>query len=393
MTILPDQKSSERASEDLRGMLDDLVRLMASDSASLLLLDEAKTGLDPFASVGLDRTSRLAPRVPLGQGFAGRIAVTRKPLHVSEVTADNVLNPVLRLHGMHSVLGVPLLEGDDLLGVLHVGSKAPRNFTTSDESKLAEFSKKLATFVHSRSKDAQHAAAMTLQRSLLPALPDEIEGLEAAVRYLPAEGDLGGDWYDVFLLPDNRVAVVMGDVVGHGLNAAVIMGRLKSALRAYALEHDDPAVVLTMLDRKISHFERGALATVIYGVSSPPYREFLFSSAGHWPPILATSDTEVGAIDLPSGLLLGVDPAMPRTTTTVALPQGALLCLFTDGLVERRTDASIPVGIRAGSGLERLESVLDPALDAETNCQRIVSELVAQDVIEDDVALLVLRAH
>lgn len=373
-------------------MLHEVVRLLGADSASLLLLDETKTGLDPYASVGLDRTRRLAARVPLGHGFAGRIALTRSPLFLREVTADNVLNPVLRAHGVRSVLGVPLVDGDDLLGVLHVGSKTPRDFTSQDESRLTEFARQLAAVVSAQSKDAEHSAAMVLQRSLLPALPGAIDGLDAAVRYLPAEGDLGGDWYDVFRLPDDRIAVVMGDVIGHGLHAAVVMGRLKSALRAYALEHDDPAVVLSMLDRKISHFERGALATVIFGVSSPPHREFLFSSAGHWPPIKATSDTGTYTVEMPTGLLLGVDPAAPRTSTKVALPEGAVLCLFTDGLVERRTESATPAASHSETGLERLHAVLDPSVDAETNCRRVVSELIAQDVIEDDVALLVLRA-
>lgn len=379
--------------EDMHGMLDEVVHTMFADSASLLLLDPSKTGLDQYATVGLDRTSRLATRVPVGQGFAGRIASTRKPFVLREITTDNMLNPVLRLHGVHSVLGVPLVDGDELIGVLHVGSRTPRTFTSDDESTLAELSHRVADAVRTQVKDAQHAAAITLQRSLLPALPSQIEGLDAAVRYLPAEGDLGGDWYDVFRLPNDRIAVVMGDVVGHGLNAAVVMGRLKSALRAYALEHDDPAVVLGMLDRKISHFERDALATVIFGVSAPPYREFLFSSAGHWPPVLASADGGARTVELPADLLLGVDPTQPRSSTSVVLEEGTLLCLFTDGLVERRTDAATPPGVRAESGLDRLKAVLDPSLDAETNCRAIVAELVAQDIIDDDLALLVLRAQ
>lgn len=393
MTPVPEDTSLVRTPEDMHGTLDEVVRAMAADSASLLLLDQSGTCLDPYATVGLDRTARLAARVPLGQGFAGRVAATRQALALREITTENMLNPVLGLHGVRSVLGVPLIDGDDLIGVLHVGSKTPRTFTVQDELRLAAFSHQVATVVRAQAREARHTAAITLQRSLLPALPAELAGLDAAVRYLPAEGDLGGDWYDVFRLPDERIAVVMGDVVGHGLNAAVVMGRLKSALRAYALEHDDPAVVLGMLDRKISHFEQDALATVIYGVASPPYREFVFSSAGHWPPIQATSSGGVRTVDLPTDLLLGVDPSQPRSSTTVRLEEGALLCLFTDGLVERRTDASTPPGVRAESGLERLKAVLDPSVDAETNCRRVVAELVAQDVIDDDVALLVLRAR
>lgn len=382
-----------QAEDDLHRALGEVAQVMRADSASLLLLDGTKTALDPHASVGLDRTARLAPRVPVGQGFAGRIASTRAPWSLDEVTDANVLNPVLKMRGVRSLLGVPLVDDDELLGVLHVGSRGSRHFGQSDEAQLAELGRHVGALVRTQSQDAQHAAAMTLQRSLLPALPSSIQGLDAAVRYLPAEGDLGGDWYDVFQLPGDRIAVVMGDVVGHGLNAAVVMGRLKSALRAYALEHDDPAVVMSMLDRKISHFEGGALATAIYGVSAPPYREFWFSSAGHWPPLRATYGAEARAVDLPADLLLGVDPTLPRSSTRVPLPQGALLCMFTDGLVERRSDPDAAPGRSTVSGLDRLRSVLDPSADAETNCRHIVAELVAQDVIEDDVALLVLRAR
>ena len=130
-------------------------------------------------------------------------------------------------------------------------------------------------------------AALALQRSLLPGAPPLIDGLEIAVRYLPADGDLGGDWYDIFQLPSGKVGVVMGDVEGHGLRSAVVMGRMRSALRAYALDYDDPAEVLQRLDRKISHFEPGLTATVAYAVAEAPFKTITVSSAGHPLPLLA----------------------------------------------------------------------------------------------------------
>ena len=159
-------------------------------------------------------------------------------------------------------------------------------------------------------------------------------GLDIAARYVPAEGDLGGDWYDVFSLPGDRIGVVMGDVVGHGLGAAVVMGRLKSALRAYALVCDTPSEVLSLLDRKISHFEPGVLATVIYGVTEEPYDEITFSTAGHWPPIVVDASGAPRQPLAPQGLMLGVDPGRGRRDFTVALPPLATLCLFTDGLLK-----------------------------------------------------------
>jgi serine phosphatase RsbU (regulator of sigma subunit) len=390
MTVAPERRTAPGLAEELTAVLTEVAAAMGADSASVLVPDTTRTALETLTSVGLDRTPRLAARVPLGQGFAGRVALTRSPVRLDEITSDNVLNPVLRAHGIRSVAGVPLIEEDELVGVLHVGSRIARRFAAADESRLLEIGKQVASIVHARSRLAEHSAAEALQKSLLPAEPPVLPGLEAAVRYLPAEGDLGGDWYDVFELPGRRVGVVMGDVVGHGLNAAVMMGRLKSALRAYALEHEDPATVLSLLDRKVTHFEPDTLATVIFAVAEPPYREFLISSAGHWSPMLVTGDRPAHAVALDPGLLLGVDHARPRSSTRVALPPGAVMCFFTDGLIERRSDVS-----QAGeleSRLDRLGAVLDPARSAEQNCRNVIAALVAQDVIEDDVAILVLRA-
>lgn len=390
MTVAADRGACVLLSDELT-MLDEIASTMAADSVSVLVLDAAKTALEPFASVGLDRTPRLATRVPLGEGFAGRVALMRLPVRLAEITADNVLNPVLRARGIRSVLGVPLVDADELVGVLHVGSKCPDRFTQADETRLLDIAKQVAAMIGARVRESERSAAVALQRSLLPTQPPQLPGLESAVRYLPAEGDLGGDWYDVFELPDGRVGVAMGDVVGHGLDAAIIMGRLKSALRSYALEHSDPAHVLTLLDRKISHFERGALATVIFAVTEPPYREFLISSAGHWPPVVAVSGQPARSVALPPGLLLGADPSRPRSSTSIELPPDSVLCFYTDGLIERRSDPPRPPEL--DSRLHRLRTILDPTSSAEQNCRTIVAELVAQDVIEDDVAILMLRGY
>jgi len=391
MTVLPERPSSVQFTDELNGVLAEVAAAMGADSATVLVLEPTKTALEPLTSIGLDRTPRLATRVPLGQGFAGRVALTRSSVRLDEITAENVLNPVLHAHGIRAVVGVPLVDGDELVGVLHVGSRTAGRFVRSDELTLLDISKQVAAMVGARLRAAEYSAAEALQRSLLPVLPPDLVGLEAAVRYLPAEGELGGDWYDLFELPDGRVGVVMGDVVGHGLDAAIVMGRLKSALRAYALEHEDPADVLSMLDRKISHFEGGALATVILGIAAPPYREFVFSSAGHWPPVLAVEGQPPGPVEVARGLLLGVDSSRPRSSSAVVLEEGSVLCLYTDGLIERRADlvGSDSIDTR----LARLSTALDPDVSAEQNCRNVVAGLVSQDVIEDDVALLVLRAY
>ena len=184
-----------------------------------------------------------------------------------------------------------------------------------------------------------------------------------AARYVPGSGNVGGDWYDVFSLPSGNVCAVIGDVTGTGLNAAVIMGRMRSALRAYALESADPGEVLERLSRKMRHFEPDAMASVLCAMISPSLDQVRMSSAGHLPPLIACP---------------GQPPAWPRSrrcahrrgqpgprrVTTMDLPPGALLCLYTDGLVERR-DRSID------DGIARLSAAV-PAADPETACAAIM---------------------
>lgn len=231
--------------------------------------------------------------------------------------------------------------------------------------------------------------ALSLQRSLLPTVLG-VDGLDIAARYQPAAGNLGGDWYDVFRLPGDRIGFVMGDVVGHGLASAIVMGRLRSALRAYALEHERPAHVLDLLDRKIFHFERGALATVLFGVSAAPYDRVTFSSAGHPAPLIVAAGEAAHQVDLHHDLMLGVQPGTQRHERTVELPRGAAFCMFTDGLIERRPppepwdDDQLAEGTRALVGCFT-------AADAERSCDTIMGTVLPTSWVEDDVAVLVVR--
>jgi serine phosphatase RsbU (regulator of sigma subunit) len=231
------------------------------------------------------------------------------------------------------------------------------------------------------------AAALVLQRSLAPALPSAIPGLDVGARYVPAEGDLGGDWYDLFELPGGRLGFVMGDVVGHGLHAAVVMGRLKSALRAYALITPEPTDVLSMLDHKISRFEPGITATVIYGVTPEPYDHVEFSSAGHWPPLLSHQG-KATVIDVVPNLPLGVHTNASRSTFHVHLQPGDAVCLYTDGLLELGRQESPD---KALNNLMREMASLDPSESADLNCSRIIANLLGGHTNDDDIALLLIR--
>ncbi|MFC7494270.1 PP2C family protein-serine/threonine phosphatase [Nocardioides sp. CPCC 206349] len=377
----------------LGGLLDEVRSAMRADTATVLVLDGSRTLLEPLATVGLDRTLRRARRVPLGKGFAGRVAQTRQPVALAQVDGSTVVNPVLLDHGLQSLLGVPVMDGSELLGVLHVGFLRRHDVSEAEKRLLSEFAAELGAVLHERFADSAHAAALALQRSLLPTVMAAPDGISIAARYVPADGDLGGDWYDVFELPGGRLCLVMGDVVGHGLQAAVVMGRLRSALRAYALEHDDPAEVLSRLDRKICHFEPDVFATVAFGVARAPFTAWRFSSAGHQPPLVGQPGRPVVAADLPTDPLLGVAPDTRRRSKIVAVPAGGFLCLYTDGLVERRPAPGATSTDTIGQNTARLAAVLADDGDPEMRCIRALAEVVGDHVAEDDIAILVAQVR
>lgn len=375
----------------LNQILEDVRRQMSSGTATVLLVDSDRVRLEAAAAVGLDRTTRTARAIPIGQGFAGRVAQTRQPVIIDEVSSDNVLNQVLINHGVRSLLGVPITVGSELLGVLHVGQFHTHAFDDDAALRLSEIAKDLGVVLQRRFIDDAHIAALALQRSLLPTAFRVPEGIEIAARYVPAEGDLGGDWYDAFPLPDGRLALVIGDVVGHGLPSAVIMGRLRSALRSYALEHDDPAEVLRRLDQKICHFEPDQLATVLLGLAPPPYSEWTFSSAGHFAPIIASPGLPPRQAEVPVDPLLGVAPNAPRRSTQVSVGRGGLLCMFTDGLVERRPAPEDGDRDLVTENIETLRKALDAPEDPESACIHVLADVVGDHTAEDDIAVLVAR--
>jgi sigma-B regulation protein RsbU (phosphoserine phosphatase) len=386
---ITDVELSKLALEDL--LTEVLVRirdLLQADTAAVLLLDDAGQFLTAVAAAGLEEEVRQGVRVTVGRGFAGRVAAEARPVVIDEVSPGNVVNPILLQKKVRSVVGVPLLDGPTVIGVLHVGTLRPRSFTAEDILTLQLAADRVANAITGRRALLDRAAATTLQRSLAPRRLPSIAGFELSGRYVPgSQYGVSGDWYDVFALPSGVVGVVIGDVMGHGLRAATVMGRLKSALRAYALEHAAPSVVLAHLDRKIQHFEPGQMGTVVYGVLDPARAELTFSSAGHLPPVLVPAGAEPISLELPTGLPLGVDLTVARPEHRITLEPGTLLGLFTDGLIDQRT-----TGIDAG--LEQVREVLaGPGVDesAENACVQLMNGLIGEREANDDVTLLVLR--
>ena len=259
-TILGAPAAHLGLAEVLAETLRRLREVMAVDTATVLRYQPSGRQLVAFAAAGIEEEVHQGVRVPVGSGFAGRVALERAPVILDHIDETTVVNSLLWERGLHSMLGVPMMAGTELVGVLHVGSVAPRAFGESDVATMQLLADRLALAVQMEALEENRTATMALQRSLLPSSLPAVSGLAFGARYVPgAETGLGGDWYDLFSLPGDRLGIVMGDVSGHGLDAAVIMGRLRSALRAYALDCESPAEVLAKLDRKANHFEHGPM--------------------------------------------------------------------------------------------------------------------------------------
>src|SRR5580704_15540393 len=372
------------AAELLTTLLSRVREILNADTAAVLLLDNSGRQLIATAASGLEEEVSQGVRIPVGRGFAGRIAAERQPVILDHVDHGNVLNPLLLEKGIRSLAGVPLLVHGAVLGVLHVGTVHNRVFTADDAALLQLAADRAATAVQSLRSREDHAAAVALQRSLVPSALPALKSVEIAARYVPGSGHVGGDWYDAFVLPSGELGMVVGDVAGSGLSAAVIMGRIRSALRAYALEFTSPADVLGKLDRKMQYFEEGeVMATVSYAVLDPDSGQLRISSAGHLPPVIAAPGQRGAVAQIAVDPPIGVADARRRQVTTLALAPGAVLCLFTDGLVERRDEL-------IDEGITRLCQAVTPG-PPEDVCASIMHALVGSQYPGDDVALLVLR--
>jgi phosphoserine phosphatase RsbU/P len=377
----------------LNALVERVKEVLRADTAAVLLLDHSAQQLIATAASGIEEEVRQGVRIPLGTGFAGRVAASREPVILTRVDHTTVRNPLLVDRGIRSLLGVPLLVGGKVIGVLHVGSLSGRPFGQQDVELLQLAADRAALAVQSLMSQDDALAAVALQRSLLPTALPAVPGLGLAARYVAGSGAVGGDWYDVFVLPDGKLGVVVGDVAGSGLEAAVIMGRMRSALRAYALETPDPATALRMLDRKIQYFEPNAMATVLYGLYTPGTGDFTVSSAGHLPPVLAASGGQAGLLPLRPDPPIGTADDPQRRSASFFIPPGALLCCYTDGLVERR-------GQVLDQGLDTLAATLGKLVAvgpgattepiAEDACAEIMRALVGSTAAQDDIAVLVL---
>ncbi|MGV9563422.1 SpoIIE family protein phosphatase [Streptomyces sp. NPDC003480] len=302
------------------------------------------------------------------------------------VARDDHAATLLARAGVHSYMAVPLIARATVLGFLGLTrARDPRPFDEDDLGIATELASRTAVCIdNARAHQSVRNAAETLQRSLLPHHPPHLPGLQVASRYQPAQAayEIGGDWYDVLPLGGDRTALVVGDVMGSGIDAAAAMGRLRTATAAFAGLDLDPTRVLEQLDTITSGLEQ-YIATCLYAAYDPHRGECHIANAGHLPPVLVRRGNHPHLLDLPTGTPLGVG-GVPFEVTTVSLDLGDQLVLYTDGLVETRHH---PIDER----LDTLLRVLDaPDCPLEDTCDRLLHDLRQPDD-HDDVALLIAR--
>ncbi len=286
-----------------------------------------------------------------------------------------------------AVMAAPLLVGGEVAGVVELSLCSTRRWTADEESLLILMADRAGLAIaNARAYEHELSTVEMLQRSLLPETLPELESVHVAARYQPGGAEVGGDWYDALQLGDGRLGVAMGDVVGHGLPAASLMGQLRHATRAYVLEGHAPGAVLDRLDRLVRSLDGAQMATLLYLVVEPDRSSMRLASAGHVPPLIVGPDGRAeflkGAPDPP----LGVFETPSHSETEIALEPGSTVILYTDGLVEQR-------GVSIDAGLDALRAAAaNPGEDPEALCDRLMAAMLEVHEPNDDVALLVLRS-
>ena len=373
----------------LEGLLDELlirvVGILDVHTAAILLLEDDARTLVPRAAKGLEEEVERRVRIPVGSGFAGRIAANREAVRITDLAHAEIVNPLLAEKGLKSLLGVPLIAEGAVIGVMHVGSLEERDFTDDDVELLQSAGDRAALAVQARLAERERGLAEALQRSLMPRLPD-VPGMGIAGRYLPSAARLGGDWYDAFTVPGGRLGMAIGDVSGRGFHAAALMGQLRSGLRAYAMEGGSPAEVVGRLSQLLRQLEPGRNATLQYLLLDPQEGSLLLASAGHPPPLVLNGGGTGSFVELRGSVPLGAVRYASYEEVETRLDPGATLVLYTDGVIERP-------GEPLDAGLERLlEAATRADRDPLRICDAIVGALLPDGATRDDAAILAVRA-
>ncbi|MGN9788207.1 PP2C family protein-serine/threonine phosphatase, partial [Nonomuraea sp. ZG12] len=283
---------------------------------------------------------------------------------------------------------LPLVAQGRSIGACVLAYDRPRQFSDSERSLVTALGELITqAFERTWLYDNKHQLAESLQAAQLPRALPELPGLGVAARYLPAAPgmDIGGDFYDLIRLSDTLAGAVIGDVQGHDMTAAALMGQVRTAIRAHATAGADPAEVLAHTNRLLTELSPDRFTSCLYLSFDLRLRTASLASAGHLPPVLGQPGGPAEIIETPPGLLLGIDPDAEYDTTVLSVPPGAVMALYTDGLVERPGDdlgdsiAALAARFTPTPG-QPLPALADSLIEQTTNEQR-----------PDDIALLLLR--
>ncbi|MEU6356955.1 SpoIIE family protein phosphatase [Streptomyces sp. NPDC047072] len=419
LDILYDATVNIGTSLDVTRTAEELAELVVprfADFATVDLFEPVLSGGEPESATALRRTAlsgirKDAPLYPVGeqirlvdsspQAHAAREGRAVLEARLAEAPGwraqDLERSAQVVEYGIHSLIAVPLRAGNLVLGAVSFWrSEKPEPFDPEEVALAEELVTRAAVSIdNSRRYTREHTMAVTLQRSLLPRTLPEQDALEIAYHYQPAQAGVGGDWFDVLPLSGARVALVVGDVVGHGLHAAATMGRLRTAVHNFSALDLPPDELLALLDELVARIDQDETAegdassvtgaTCLYAVYDPVSRLCTIARAGHPPPALIHPDGTVEYPDVPAGPPLGLG-GLPFETADLELPEGSRLVLYTDGLVEDR-DRDIDVG------LELLRTALEQAGPSPEETVGTVLDARRPGRAGDDIALLVARTR
>ncbi len=322
----------------------------------------------------------------------GKAVRTRRSVLIDDLGTMRAEFPVaaaaIASTGHNMYLAIPLVAARRVNGLLVAAWERPHRLVAEDVAIVEALAGQAAQALDRAGRyESEQSIAETLQRSVLPGSLPRVDGVHLAARYLPGSTgvDVGGDWFDALQLQDGTLLLVVGDVVGKGVQAAASMAQLRNAIRALSVDQLKPSSALTRLNRISGDVLDAPFATVVYVTIDPTTGVCRMSSAGHLPPLVAFADGRVELLETVRGLPLGAEPQAKYRQDTVALPAGSVLVLYTDGLVERR-DRSIDDGLAALRA-----AVAAGPKDPDRLLDHVLEQVMGDREREDDIAMLAAR--
>jgi serine phosphatase RsbU (regulator of sigma subunit)/anti-sigma regulatory factor (Ser/Thr protein kinase) len=374
--------------------IEEIAGSMGAEAAVLSIVDEDTKRMSPLAWKGVPNDLIEEQGVPLSADRPGAKAVRRKRAayyeDLDELAADHPQSRArAEASGMRTFAYLPLWAAGSAIGLAVLGWREPNWLTQDDRAFLEAVAAQCALALDRAQRyEGERLIAETLQRSVLPETLPSMEGVRVAAIYLPGSTavDVGGDWFDTLTLPDGRLGFVVGDVVGKGVEAAATMAQLRNGMRALCLDRRRPGETVTKLNHLLASYTDVPFATLAFVTLDPRSLDATITSAGHPPPLVVHTDGRVDFLEGGGGLPLGADPDTSYSEGRTRLEAGAIVVLYTDGLVER-PDRSID------QGLDLLASAAAGAATKEPDAfvHAVVEKLLGTGARGDDVALLVIR--